>query len=198
MGDTGAKENWRNSQNAHLYRSWVKGPLWERPRQQLQKLSTWPQRIVFWPRTCTWCLTLEDFESEKMLLFPTKCPPYLRGGIWTFQVLRFVILSFCKCRTNFCYKAVRQHVQVSVTRFVKVFPLAVHLVGHAGPLGKWRISQNSPPPDEEKGAWKSDRQGKSFTKPFNLTLRATFLTLDSDLLSHSERFEIWEIPPVSH
>ena len=45
---------------------------------------------------------------------------------------------------------------------------------------------------------KFDRQGKSFTKPFNLTLAVTFLTSDLYLLSHVKRLEISEkavLPP---
>ena len=56
--------------------------------------------------------------------------------------------------------------------------------------GKVNISRNAPLHQLCGRGPQCDRQGKSFPKPFNLTLAAVFLTSDLYLLSHLERLEI--------
>ena len=74
-----------------------------------------------------------------------------------------------------------------------VFPLAVHLGEILDMREENQHFMESPFLSNLGGRgpqW--DRQGKSFTKPFNLTLAAVFLTLDLYLLSHVERLGISE------
>ena len=64
--------------------------------------------------------------------------------------------------------------------------------------GKVKISRNAPLHLLCGKGPQCDRQGKSFTKPFNLTLTVTFLTSELYWLSHVERLEILEkvvLPP---
>ena len=84
----------------------------------------------------------------------------------------------------------RQQLQVPAARVKTVFPLAVHLGGLTPSGGNVNISQHVPLHQLCGRGPQCDRQGKSFIKPFNLTLTVVFLTSDLYLLCHVERFEI--------
>ena len=84
------------------------------------------------------------------------------------------------------------------------FPLAVHLGGYRRYWGKFNISRNATLLQLCGRRPQRDRQGKSFTKPFNLTLAVVFLTSTFYLLSHVRKLEIskkvvllLEAPPKS-
>ena len=92
----------------------------------------------------------------------------------------------------------RQRLQVSAARFKTVFPLAVHLGGYIRCMGKVNISPHVPLHKLCGRGPQCDRQGKSFTKTFNLTLVTVFLASEQYLLSHVERLGISEkvvLPP---
>ena len=86
----------------------------------------------------------------------------------------------------------RQQLQVSAARFKTVFPLAVHLGGYIRCVGKVNISPHVPLHKLCGRGPQCDRQGKNFTKPFNLTLAVVFLTSELYWLSHVERWDISE------
>ena len=86
----------------------------------------------------------------------------------------------------------RQQLQVSVARVKTLFPLAVHLGGYIRCVGKVNISQHVPLHKLCGRGPQCDRQGKNFTKPFNLTLAVVFLTSELYWLSHVERWDISE------
>ena len=81
---------------------------------------------------------------------------------------------------------------MSAARVKTVFPLAVHIGGYNGHGWKVNFSRNTPPHKccERGPQW--DRQGKSFTKPFNLTLAVVFVSSELYLLSQVERLRISE------
>ena len=92
----------------------------------------------------------------------------------------------------------RQQLQVSAARVKTVFPLAVHLWGFTRCAEKVNISQPAPLHKLCGRGPQCDRQGKNFTKPFNLTLAVVFLTAELYWLSHRESWEISEkvvLPP---
>ena len=86
----------------------------------------------------------------------------------------------------------RQQLQVSAARVKTVFPLAVHLGGYNGHWGKVNISLPTPLHHCCGRGPQWDRQGKSFTKPFNLTLAVVFIPSELYLLSDVERLGISE------
>ena len=81
---------------------------------------------------------------------------------------------------------------MSAARVKTVFPLAVHLGGYKGHGGKPNISRNAPLHQRCGKGPQWDRQGKSFTKPFNLTLAVVFVSSELYLLSQVERLRISE------
>ena len=92
----------------------------------------------------------------------------------------------------------KQQLQVSATRVKTVFPLAVHLGAFTRYVGKRNIFQHVPLHKLCGRGPQCDRQGKNFTKPFNLTLAVVFLTAELYWLSHRESWEISEkvvLPP---
>ena len=92
----------------------------------------------------------------------------------------------------------RQQLQVPAARVKSVLPLAVHLGGNVGHWGKVTISQHVLFRQLCGTGPQCDRQGKTFTKSFNLTLAVVFLTSELYWLSHVERLEILEkvvLPP---
>ena len=86
----------------------------------------------------------------------------------------------------------RQQLQVPAARVKTVFPLAVHLWGFTRSEEKVKISQPAPLHKLCGRGPQCDRQGKNFTKPFNLTLAVVFLTSELYWLSHVERWDISE------
>ena len=92
----------------------------------------------------------------------------------------------------------RQQVQASSNSFTKVFPLAVHLGDKLGHQANVTFHKMSYYQIIKGGGPKCDRQGKNFFKASNLTLAVRFLTSDTYLLSHSERFGMSEIRAISH
>ena len=95
---------------------------------------------------------------------------------------------------------VRQQQQVSVARVKTLFPLAVHLGGHNRCGGKFNTSRNAFLHQLCGRGPQCDCQGKSFTKPFNLTLVVVFLTSDLCLLTLVVRLGFLEkvvLPPRS-
>ena len=92
----------------------------------------------------------------------------------------------------------RQQLQVPAAWVKTVFPLAVHLGAFTRYGGKVNISQHVPLHKLCGRGPQCERQGKNFTKPFNLTLAVVFLTSELYWLSHVERLGISEkvgIPP---
>ena len=92
----------------------------------------------------------------------------------------------------------RQQLQVSAARYKSVFPLAVHLGGYIRYGGKVNTSHHVPLHELCGRGTQCDRQGKSFTEPFKLTLAVVFLTSGLYSLSHVKRLGIPEnvvLPP---
>ena len=79
-----------------------------------------------------------------------------------------------------------------------MFPLAVHMGGYSRCGEKINILRNAVLHEVCGRGPQCDRQGKNFTKPFNLTLAVVFLTSDLYWLSHVESLGISEkavLPP---
>ena len=92
----------------------------------------------------------------------------------------------------------RQQLQIPVAWVKTVFPLAFHLGAFTRYGGKVNSSQHVPLHKLCGRGPQCDRQGKNFTKPFNLTLAVVFLTAELYWLSHRESWEISEkvvLPP---
>ena len=85
-----------------------------------------------------------------------------------------------------------QQLQVPAARVKTGFPLAVPVWGFTRDGGKVNISQPAPLHKLCGRGPQCDRQGKNFTKPFNLTLAVVFLASKLCLLCHVEKLRISE------
>ena len=89
----------------------------------------------------------------------------------------FIFRKHFEIDTECCFKSVRQQLQVSAASVKTVFPPAVHLDGYDRYGGQSTFHEMPPLHQLCVSGPLCDRQGKSFTKPFNLTCRLCFSLL---------------------